>query len=414
MARISPSEALQRVSSAEQQGMRLGASKSVSVRNRPLMEYVRDVSENVYLFRRGKEGLVLPADDEVVAVLGEAEQADFTDMPPHVEWWLRGYAADIAWQESRPMLIEDASEEDAEVDKPTASEPRKSIPYMVKTKWGQGSPYNNHLDFGDGRCMVGCPAVMIGQIMHYWGGKGYRRGCTATTEYYWKGERYKVKALPPIAMFDYANLTTSKPKTKEQIEAVATMLEHIGKAIKSNFDIDATWAQTDVYPPMMISRLRLGKTIRELQAVKVGETAFEEAIYQELLAGRPVGICGSNDSRAGSHAFICDGYNAATNKYHFNFGWDGGYDGYYAMTAINLTKDYNYNARKKAVIGIQPEYKLGDANRDGNVNITDAMTAINQSLKGTYTEEADINSDGKVTVADGQRIVNHILHKDPL
>ena len=411
MARITPSEALQRASSASQQGMRLVAFKTS--KKAVITEYVRDVDENVYLFRKGDNGLVLPAYDDVEPILGEAEKADFTDMPPHVEWWLRGYAADIAWQESRPMLIEDV-QEDAEVDKPTASEPRKTIPYMVKTKWGQGSPYNNHLDFGDGKCLVGCPAVMIGQIMHYWGTKGYRRGCTATTDYQWKGERYKVKALPPITMFDYANLTTSKPKTKEQIEAVASMLEHIGKAIKSNYDIDATWAQTDVYPPMMISRLRLGKTIRELQAVKVGEAAFDEAIYKELLAGRPVGICGSNDSRAGSHAFICDGYNAATNKYHLNFGWDGGYDGYYAMTAINLTKDYNYNARKKAWIGLQPEYKLGDANRDGEVNITDAMVTINHGLKGTYDEAADVNSDGKVTVADSTPIINHILGKESL
>lgn len=418
MARITPQEALQRASSAEMQGMRLvAASKSgsgLSVRNRPLTEYVRDVSENVYLFRRGKEGLILPADDEAVAVLGEADQADFSvELPPHVEWWLRGYADEIAWQESRPVLIEDAPD-DAEADKPAAGEPRKSIPFMVKTKWGQGTPYNNHLDFGDGKCLVGCPAVMIGQIMHYWGGKGYRRGCTATSDYQWKGERYKVKALPPITIFDYDNLTVGKPKSAAEKEAVASMLEYIGKAIKSNYDIDATWAQTDVYPPMMISRLRLGKTIREIRETKIGAVAFEEAIYQELLAGRPVGMCGNNDSRAGSHAFVCDGYRATDGKYHLNFGWEGGYDGYYAMTAISLTKEYNFNARKSAVIGIQPEYKLGDANRDGEVNITDVMTTINHGLKGTYDEAADVNSDGKVTVADHSPIVNHILGKEPL
>ena len=413
MSRITPTEALQRVSSAQQQGMRLVASKT---KKAIITEYVRDVDSNVYLFRKGDNGLVLPAYDDVEPILGEAEKADFTDeMPPHVEWWLRGYAQDIAWQESQPVLIEDAPEEEVtEADKPATADPRKNIPYLIKTKWGQGNPYNINLDFGDGCCRAGCVAVMISQIMRYWGYKGYRRGCTWTTDYQWKGEPYKVKALPPITVFDYANMPLGKPKTAAEKKAVATLMEYVGKAVKSNYSIDATWAQTDIYPAMMRERLRLGSTIRELQAAVVGEKAFAEAIYQELLAGRPVGICGSNDSRAGCHAFICDGYNAATNKFHLNFGWDGGYDGYYAMTAITLTKDYNYNARKKALIGIQPEYRLGDANRDGEVNITDVMTTINHAQKGTFDEAADVNADGKVTIADHTPIVNHILGKDPL
>ena len=84
------------------------------------------------------------------------------------------------------------------------------------------------------------------------------------------------------------------------------------------------------------------------------------------------------------------------------------------MAAMNLTKTDNYTADKGAWIGIQPEYKLGDANYDGEINITDVMTTINHSLKGTYDEASDINSDGKVTVADHTPIVNHILGKESL
>lgn len=410
MARITPTEALQRASSAEMQGMRLSAAKS---KKAIITEYVRDVDSNVYLFKKGKEGLILPAFDEATPILGEAEQANFSvELPPHVEAWLKVYADEMDWQAKLPVLIEDVPESD-EPQKPSVGEARKTIAYMVKTKWSQGTPYNKHLNFGDGCCKVGCPAVMVGQLMHYWGTKGYRRGCTATTDYYWQGERYKVKALPPITMFDYANLTTGKPKTAEQIEAVATMLEHIGKAIKSNFDIDATWAQTDVFPPLMVSRLRLGKAIREIRPAKIGDAQFEEAIYQELLAGRPVGVWGTGDTN-GCHAFVCDGYNATTKKFHFNFGWGGPYDGHYAMSAINLTTARNYNNRKGAIIGIQPEYKLGDANRDGKVDITDAMAVIDHALDGTFDEAADINGDGKVTVADHTPIVNHILGKEPL
>ena len=414
MARITPHEALQRVSSAQQQGMRLAPAKNKKIE---VTEFVRDVDENVYLFRKGEGSLVLPADDELTPILGESDSGDLTiELPPPYEDWVEMYAKEVAIHQNTPLLIEEGAEKTTvDGDKPTAAaEPRKTIPYMVKTKWSQNYPYNAHLDFGDGRCLVGCPAVMIGQIMHYWGYKGYRRGCTATTAYSYKGEPYKVAALPPITVFDYAHLTTSKPKTAEEIEAVATMLEYIAKAVKSCFGLDATWSYTDVYPPLMRDRLRLGSGIKEVNTLELSEAAFAEKVYQELALGKPVGMSGVNDSGSGSHAFVCDGYNAATDKFHFNWGWGGYYDGYYAMTALKLTSTINYNIRKRAVIGIQPEYRLGDANRDGNVNITDAMVAFNHNLKGTYDEAADINSDGKVTVADGQRIVNHILHKDTL
>lgn len=412
MARITPNEALQRVLTAQQQGMKL--AKAVS-QKATVTEFVRDIDENVYLFRKGKEGLVLPADNELMPILGETTEGNFTDtIPDPLQDWLAMYAKEVAIHQNTPLLIEEGAQETtADADKP-AAEPRKTIPYMVKTKWSQGSPYNNRLNFGDGACMVGCPAVMIGQIMFYWGYKGYRRGCTATTAYSYKGEPYKVSALPPITVFDYAHMTTGKPKTAEEKEAVATLLEYIGKAVKSCYGLDSTWAYTNVYPDMMRDRLRLGSGIKEVNTLELSEAAFAEKVYQELALGRPVGMSGVNDSGSGSHAFVCDGYNAATDKFHFNFGWGGYYDGYYAMSALKLTSTINYNIRKRAVIGIQPEYRLGDANRDGNVNITDAMVAINHGLKGTYDEASDVNSDGKVTVADHTPIINHILGKESL
>lgn len=383
-------------------------------------EFVRDIDSNVYLFRKGKGSLVLPADDELTPVLGESESGDFTlELPPSYENWLATYSGEINAFQNTPVLIEDGAEEERQPKESgeqtgAAGEPRKSIPYMVKTTWSQKYPFNAHLDFGDGRCVVGCTAVMIGQIMHHWYTKGYKRGCTATTSYQWKGEKYKVKALPPITVFDYDHLTTGIPKTEEEIEAVATMLEYIGKAVKSNYGVDGTTAYSNIWPPLMISRLRLGSTIKVVNAAKVGIAAFTDAIYKELLEGRPVGMWGTNDSGSGCHAFVCDGYNAATDKFHMNWGWGGSYNGWYAMTALNITKTVNYNDRQNAVTGIMPEYKLGDANRDGIVSITDAMVAIDHSLKGTYDEASDVNGDNEVNAADGSRIISHILGKEKL
>ena len=412
MARITPSEALQRASSVQHQGMRLAAPKAK--KKAVPTEYVRSLDDSVFLFRKGTQGLILPAFDEVTPILGEAEQADFTtELPPHVQAWLAGYAEEMEWAEKRQLVLLDDEKDE---DKPTADEPKKDVPYLVKTKWGQSAPFNNKLVF-DGKIMlVGCPAVMVGQLMHYWGTKGYRRGCTATPKYQYKGGPV-IPATEALMKFDYVNLPLTKTCTAVQKEAVSTMLQKIGYAFLTEYGESASGAYVTDITKYMQTRLRLGSTIKYIYCESMGLKAFVDAIYNELINGRPCGFFAkytSNGTVSGSHAFICDGYRVKDDKFHFNFGWASLYDGWYAMTALNLTKTANYTADKRAWINIQPEYKLGDANRDGEVNITDVMTTINHSLKGTFEEAADINSDGKVTVADHAPIVNHILGKEPL
>lgn len=69
---------------------------------------------------------------------------------------------------------------------------------------------------------------------------------------------------------------------------------------------------------------------------------------------------------------------------------------------------------KNAIVGIQPEYVLGDANRDGVVNITDVTTAVDAQIKGKFDEASDVNSDGVVDGQDIKHIVNKILGEEKL
>lgn len=426
MARMTPQEALQRASTQEQQGMRLAASKSKKLATKPefLMEMrfngdiskYPDMGSRVYLYRNGKGGLVLPAFDDIIPILGEFEQGDLSnDLPAHVQAWLSCYADEIEWVENgHPLILLEGDDADEEKDK--ADEPKKDVPYMVKTKWGQGAPFNNKLVF-DGKIMlVGCPAVMVGQIMHYWGTKGYHRGCTATPKYQYKGGPV-IAATTALTKFDYANLPLTKSCTAAQKEAVSAMLARIGFALLTEYGENSSGAYTTDTTKYMPTRLRLGSTIKYISCDKIGLEKFINTVYNELAAGRPCGFRAKHTKDGtitGSHAFVCDGYRVKDDKFHFNFGWTGSYDGWYAMTAMNLTKTDNYTTDKGAWIGIQPEYKLGDANRDGEINITDVMVTINHGLKGTYDEAADVNSDGKVTVADHSPIVNHILDRESL
>lgn len=398
MARITPSQAIQRLTALRAPSKGRGTVKPV--------EYVRSYV-NVFLLRQGEAGIVCPADDELQPVLGEAERADYTlELPPALEGWLAEYSDEVDWSLNGKWLMID---EDTPDELPNM-EGRKDVPYMVKTKWGQGKPYNDHLIFDGARCLTGCTATTLAQIMYYWGvTKGYRRGCTATPAYQWSGG-HKVDAMPSITVFDYANLTTSKPKTAVQIQALATLMEYIAKAIKSDFGASGTGAYPSTFTPLLRTRLRLGN-VRQITASSLGNDGFAAAIYDELAAGRPVEMSGRHAN--GGHSFVCDGYRASDDKFHFNWGWEGSCDGWYAMSALN-PGNKTYNSSKSARIGICPAYKLGDATGDGKVNVSDVMAVVNSINAKKTSDQTDVNGDGKTDTKDVNAIVNHILGKTEL
>lgn len=413
MAQITVDEAIQRIIAASpDQGTGLKKSKAKAS---PL-EFVRSLSDKVYLLRRGNSGFAAPADDDLVPLLGECEDGDFTlDLPPNLRDWLEEYVGEVDWHQNGQVLIEDESPAIYAPAEYADAAARVDIPYMVKATWSQGTPYNNHLVFDafDGKkCVVGCVAITVGQLMQYWGTKGLHRGCTATTKYRWSGSEVTVQALPPITVFDYANITPGKPKTTEQIEAVATLLEYVGKALKLDYSPSGTGGYLSVYSVMMRDRLRLGKSIKTIAAGTLGNDAFFQSVYEELAAGKPVAMSGGNSN--GRHSFICDGYRTKDDKFHFNWGWGGSYNGWFAGTALNPTTGYTYNNTKYAILNIKPEYILGDVNGDGHVDVTDVMTIVDHVLTDKFDEKADVNADGTVSNADVMVDVDAILGKRKL
>lgn len=397
MAKITPEEAMQRISTSQDKKR----AKAVKP-----MEFVRAIGEStdsLYVFRRGDSATITTSDSDLPPVIGETEDADFTqDLPPCMEDWLDGYANEVEWWQTVGHTL---PEDDAEYG---AAE-RKDVPFMVDTKWGQGTPWNNKLDFGGGKCVVGCTATAAAQIIRYWGRKGLRRGCTATAAYTTSANKYKVAALPPKAVFDFANMPVGTPKTAAEIEAEAVLCEYVGKAFKCNYTPGATGAYTSDVAAAMKKQFRMGGMIQLLYASSLGYTRWEAAVYEAIASGQPVLMSGGGDK--GRHMFICDGYNATTDRYHYNWGWSGKYDGWYAMTVLNPRSGYTFNSQKRAIIGIEPAYVLGDVNGDGEVSVADVMAVADHVLNQTYSEQADVNSDGKVSITDATLVADKILGK---
>ena len=375
----------------------------------PSIRYMRQMGEGLLAFRQGKKALLTTSDDELPTIIGECEADHLEDIPPAMTAWIVETEREVREYKSKPkprgIIKAKAATGDTEPPKG-----RVTIAPLIKATWGQSAPYNEKLKFDGKASYVGCNAVAIGMILEYYGRKGYHRGCKATSAYTTKMMEYKVPALPPVTVFDYANLPTSKPTTAAQIAAVSDMLRHIGCALKSDFAPNGTLAYLTQDVKVLQNYLRMGS--KRILASN-GYGYFEQCVYDELVNGRPVIMAGYAPSGAG-HTFICDGYNASTDMYHFNWGWSGQCNGYFRMSALDITSARAYNSNKQAIIGIAPTYKLGDVNNDSEVTVTDAMQVVELAAQGSTNPQADINSDGKVTAADANPIIEHVMGQSKL
>lgn len=386
------------------------SSKAKAKGKQPTLEFIDIVEDAVYIVGNEDGNILTPAYDGIQPIIGIWEEKG-GELPPALQDWLQEYASEIEWfNRVGESLV--PPEGAGLIPAHALKAPRQSIPMLLDTKWSQKAPYNDKIVFDGKKCPTGCNTTTAAQIIKHWGDLGYHRGCKPTDAYLTASNGYEVKALPSLVTFDYANLV-AKPKTDKQKAAVAQLMEYIAYTFHSDFKVNGTSANPKQVATYLKENLRMGSFISYITAAKLGLSSFENYIYNELLQGRPVMVAGWTTS-GGGHTFAVDGYDATNDLYHVNWGWGGSYDGWFAMSALNPKTSVAYNSKKVAIIGIQPDYKLGDINGDGEVDIVDVMQVVQDAQQGKYSDKADINNDGQVTVTDAMLILDKILGKREL
>ena len=313
----------------------------------------------VYAFNIGEgDGYILVSgDDAAESVLGYAEGGaiNWNDMPENLRFKLEGYADEIAWAQengySKPA------------NKLSSAESRKTIPNMVAAKWNQNYPYNYYCYFSGNECQAGCIATSMAEIMFYWAvqgrnGEKYEHGCKSLPSYRTSYRKFTLDSLRAVERFEWESMTTATPTAETSIKAVAKLIRYCGQSVKMDYDTYAnggSGAYTASVPKALVNYFGYDEGISYIQqGTKYSTEEWDEIIYEEIAAGRPVIMDGSNKSGTAAHAFICTGYHASTGLYYINWGWSGNYDGWYALNALRASSRYDYRYNNCAIIGIQP------------------------------------------------------------
>ena len=343
------------VNTAKALGQKYVQAKFEMTRNADLQLYYTVTSDKgepcAYVFNLGNEGFVIvAASDNVRPILGYSENGPFDASNPYngAMYMLETYKNSISYAiEKNIKATPDIAAQWRSLENcgRLNSNKRGTVGPLVKTKWNQNSPYNLYAPASSaqgapgGRCYAGCVATAMSQVMKYW---NHPAQGTGTHSYYCPGfgqqsanfgaTTYQWDLMP--------NILTGA--SQAQIEAVATLMYHCGVAVNMGFAPDGSGAFSADVPPAMAQYFDYDYCIQKARA-SYSLATWNSMLKEEFDLGRPVYYSGQ--SSEGGHAFVCDGYDEE-DFMHFNFGWSGSDDDWYAVDAIDYTSQaaaiFNY------------------------------------------------------------------------
>jgi len=231
---------------------------------------------------------------------------------------------------------------------------------LLTTKWGQQhsndvtSPdkyaYNARLDPnpipGCLRCLAGCGAVAMAQIVKYW---------ESPTSVPFNCTHYSWVNMPDEL------IKNDNPNYATQRDAISTLIKNCGIISNTNycsgFNGDPCASSNNIYNSKNGFH-KYGFADADIATRGNNDAAWTNMVFQELFNNRPVYYTAfQTSSWDEGHAFVCDGYykDAFNNEYYyFNWGWNGNYNNY-LLTLSNLNPPgYSFNHHHQAIINLYP------------------------------------------------------------
>ncbi len=352
-----------------------------------------------YIFNVGNNQgfIIVSGDDRINPILGYSDEGYFDEAkaPENMKNMLDEYAHQIS------MLDEVSNVKGAIAAAKNVVDTRNSIAPLLTTKWDQARPYWNkcpQVQNEDGEyepSYTGCVATAMSQIMKYYNYPAQTTQVIPSYQYgYGTGNmgEYITQYTEdlPVTTFDWAHMLDSYNGSEDQVytDAVATLMLYVGHAAHMTYALTAS-GTTDPYIPKAFTNY-FDYNAQLVYRSDYDQQAWEDMVYQELVAGRPMVYNGRAGS-GGGHSFVCDGYEMG-DYYHINWGWGGLGNGYFQLAIMNphaagigaSSSAEGYNIDQTAVIGITPGYS-------GQGQVNHVLTVYNMYYSGNRELERGSN-----------------------
>lgn len=364
-----------------------------------------------YVVNINSEGFVIVAgDDRVLPILAFSDEGAFVPdgMPDNLRYFIDGYTEAIQYAVDSKSAADGSTLREWNELLSESTHDRKDgnvvvEPLLGNNRWNQTKYYNDlcpadatgNSAYG-GHAAVGCGALVMGQVMRYWrypttgtGSHSYSATGYGTLTANFGATTYRYSAMP-----DYLSAANHPDSC---VQAVATLLYHCGVAVNMRYGADASVANSNNIVSALSTYFGYPATVRYIERSSTTSSAWLNYLKGELDAGAPFMYGGSGNY--GGHVWTCDGYRD-DDYFHFNWGWGGTQNGYYALTNCS---SYGFNSSHAIIIGIRgPELPTDPDEPEvaiGQLSVSDVRLFPNPT-------------DGRLVVCTGTQTVLEVLVTD--
>ena len=335
--------------------------------------------EHFYVFNNinGPGFVLISGDDCAIPILGYsgANNCRSNEMPDNILSWFGFYDGTIG---AAVLNGEVATQEIADQwnnlragNLPSGPKSVTAVSPLLSTTWDQGAPYNNLCPgTGNNKAYVGCVATAMAQLMKYY---NWPTTGTGSHSYSCNNGTYNYGTLSAnfgATTYDWNNMLndySNNSGTTTQQNAVATLMYHCGVAIDMIYSPlgSSAWTIGTASPYYPSAESALKEYFNYSQSLAGWlKSLFTDAQWISMLKNdldnaHPLIYAGNDQNGEGGHCFVCDGYDNY-NNFHFNWGWSGWCDGYFALTSLTPNSggagggNYNYSYYQQAIFGAVP------------------------------------------------------------
>lgn len=203
----------------------------------------------------------------------------------------------------------------------------------LDTTWEQTGFYNNSCpkdptSFWGSRCVVGCVAVAMGQIIYYWqypDSVFFDSSDEYVSEY--DGRIINIDGdhgILDFPSFDELNVSLANISYSGDKQEIADFLFACGIAVKMDYSDQGSEAWV-YYPWADVDAERALKNKFRYQANGKYESDgdFYDVFENDMKSGQPALLTIYKENYEGGHAIVADGFRS-TGEFHLNFGWGAG------------------------------------------------------------------------------------------
>ena len=313
----------------------------------------RDGHNLLYIFNSTDSYVVVSGDKRTPPVLAFSDHQLYLDSEvcPPARMWLDHYANQIEELQQSPTGTEHPAWNHI-LSQRALPRNGEAIAPLTHSHWSQEEFYNYYCprDYAgpNNRCVTGCVATAMGQLMYY-----FRWPHTGTGSYSYTDENYGTQSA------DFGNTTYDYSAMCDNPNAINTeiskLIYHCGVGVDMHYGVNGSGMYNHSAAYVLRTYLKYSP---ETQYVFRDSTTldWDSLIISHLERNIPLYYAGWSVPDINGHGFICDGYKIVDSAYyyHFNFGWGGSHDGYFITTHLN-TAGTHFNLAQELIINAYPD-----------------------------------------------------------